>query len=212
MLLISFSIIITMGIYGWFNYTLAPVAGWVPSILMTIAVADSVHILISYFHSLRQGMERHDALRESLRINLNPVFITSLTTIIGVLCLNFSDSPPFRDLGNMVALGVFIAFILSMTFLPALIVWLSIGSSQVKRNSSNFMDNFANWVIKQQRKLLIVMSIFVIVVSSFISNNVLTEQWHHYFDDTFEIRNTIEGINEKLTGVHYLRYLIDSGE
>lgn len=212
MLLISFSIIITLGIYGWFNYTLAPVAGWVPSILMTIAVADSVHILISYFHALRQGMERHDALRESLRINLNPVFITSLTTIIGVLCLNFSDSPPFRDLGNMVALGVFIAFILSMTFLPALIVWLSIGKSQINRNSSNFMDNFANWVIKQHRKLLIVMMVFTIAISSFISKNVLTEEWHHYFDDTFEIRNTVEGINEKLTGVHYLRYLLDSGE
>ena len=123
LLLITFSIIMTMGIYGWFNNTLAPVAGWVSSIIMTIAVADSVHVLISYFHSIRNGMNRNDALRESLRINLHPIFITSLTTIIGVLCLNFSDSPPFQDLGNMVALGVFIAFVLSMTLLPALITW-----------------------------------------------------------------------------------------
>lgn len=133
LLLITFSIITTMGIYGWFGYTLAPVAGWVPSIIMTIAVADSVHILISYFHSIRQGMDRHDALRESMRININPVFVTSLTTIIGVLCLNFSDAPPFRDLGNMVALGVAIAFILSMTFLPALMTMLSINKSKIGR-------------------------------------------------------------------------------
>ena len=57
MILITFSIIFTMGLYGWFNYTMAPVAGWVPSIIMTIAVADSVHILISYFYNLRQGIE-----------------------------------------------------------------------------------------------------------------------------------------------------------
>ena len=137
----------TIGIYGWFNYTLAPVAGWVPSIIMTIAVADSVHILISYFHSLRHSMERHDALRESLRINLNPVFVTSLATIIGVLCLNFSDSPPFRDLGNMVALGVLFAFILSMTFLPAFIALLSIKKSNIGNNSKNRMDSFASWAI-----------------------------------------------------------------
>lgn len=211
MLLITFSIVMTMGIYGWFNYTMAPVAGWVPSIIMTIAVADSVHILISYFHSLREGAKKDDALRESLRINLNPVFVTSITTIIGVLCLNFSDSPPFQDLGNMVALGVFIAFILSMTFLPAVMTFFSIEKSQINRSNGKLMDAFANWVILQQRKILVVMTVFVISISSFISNNILTEEWHNYFDKTFEIRNTVEEINKNLSGVHYLRYLIDSG-
>lgn len=212
LLLITFSIVVTMGIYGWFNYTLAPVAGWVPSIIMTIAVADSVHILISYFYSLHSGMKSHDALRESLRINLNPVFVTSITTIIGVLCLNFSDSPPFRDLGNMVALGVFIAFILSMTFLPAFIALISIKKSNLGLSDSRLMDKFANWVILQRKKLLVAMTILTLSVSSFIPNNVLTEEWHNYFDRTFEIRNTVDDVNATLTGVHYLRYLIDSEE
>ena len=212
LLLITFSIIMTMGIYGWFNYTMAPVAGWVPSIIMTIAVADSVHVLISYFHSIRSGMNRDDALHESLRINLNPIFITSLTTIIGVLCLNFSDSPPFQDLGNMVALGVLFAFILSMTLLPALITWMSIDKSQISRSTNIWMDSFANWVILQRYKILIALSAFSFVIISFISNNVLTEEWHNYFDDSFEIRNTVDGVNNKLSGVHYLRYIIKSGK
>jgi len=211
-LLISFSTLATMGIYGWFNFVLTPVAGWVPSIVMTIAVADSVHILISYFHGLRHGLKQHDAIRESLRINFNPVFITSITTIIGVLCLNFSDSPPYRELGNMVALGVFIAFVLSMTFLPAILTWLSIGKSHIKRGDSRSMDQLANWVIKQRRVLLSVMIIFTVVIASYIPNNELTERWHEYFDHSFEIRNTVELVNDKLTGVHYLRYLIESNE
>ena len=56
------------------------------------------------------------------------------------------------------------------------------------------------------------MTFFVIAIASFIPNNTLTEEWHHYFDESFEIRKTIEGINNNLIGVHYLRYLIDSGE
>lgn len=211
-LLVSFSIVVTMGVYGWFHYTMAPVAGWVPSIVMTIAVADSVHILISYFHGLRHGMNRHNALRESMRINFNPVFITSITTIIGVLCLNFSDSPPYRDLGNMVALGVFIAFILSITFLPAMLAWFSIGKTHANKGQNILMNNFANWVILQRKNILLVMSIFVLSIVSFIPNNELTERWHNYFDETFEIRQTIDSINENLTGVHYLRYLVDSGK
>ena len=212
LLLITFSIIMTMGIYGWFNYTMAPVAGWVPSIIMTIAVADSVHILISYFHSIRNGMSRDDALHESMRINLNPIFITSLTTIIGVLCLNFSDSPPFQDLGNMVALGVLIAFVLSMTLLPALITWMSIDKSQISRSTNEWMNRFANWVILQRYKILIALSAFTLVIVSFVQNNVLTEEWHHYFDNSFEIRNTVDGVNNKLSGVHFLRYIIKSGK
>ncbi len=211
-LLITFSIVTTMGLYGWTHYTLSPVAGWVPSIIMTIAVADSVHILISYFHSLRHGAEQHDAIRESIRINLNPVLVTSITTMIGVLCLNFSDSPPYRDLGNMVALGVFIAFILSMTFLPALITWFSVGKFHINRGTNVWMDNFSNWIIHHRIKLLFILSIFTVIIISFIPNNKLTEEWHNYFDRSFEIRRTVEGINSNLSGVHYLRYLIDSGE
>ncbi|MCW8900076.1 MAG: MMPL family transporter, partial [Gammaproteobacteria bacterium] len=170
------------------------------------------HVLISYFHSIRNGMNRNDALHESLRINLDPIFITSLTTIIGVLCLNFSDSPPFQDLGNMVALGVLIAFVLSMTLLPALITWMAIDKSQIHGSGKLWMDNFANWVITQRHKILIVLSVFSIVIVSFVQNNVLTEEWHNYFDDSFEIRNTVENVNNNLSGVHYLRYLINSGK
>lgn len=210
-LLVSFSVIITMGIYGWFDYVMTPVAGWVPSIIMTIAVADSVHILISYFHSLRHGTNRNDALRESLRINLNPVFVTSITTMIGVLCLNYSDSPPYRDLGNMVALGVMIAFVLSMTFLPAVLSWFNIGKSHKDRGTNVWMDNFANWIILHRKKLLITLSLFTVTIISYVNNNKLTEEWHEYFDETFELRQTIETINNNLSGVHYMRYLIDSG-
>jgi predicted RND superfamily exporter protein len=80
-LLATFSIAATMGTYGWFGVTLTPVAGWVPSVVMTMAVADSVHILISYYHNLDRGMDRREAVREAMRINVNPVFVTSLIII-----------------------------------------------------------------------------------------------------------------------------------
>jgi predicted RND superfamily exporter protein len=211
-LLVTFSIAATMGTYGWFGVTLTPVAGWVPSVVMTIAVADSVHILITYFHNLDRGMDRRDAIREAMRINVNPVFVTSLTTIIGVLCLNFSDSPPYRDLGNMVALGVFYAWVLSMTMLPAILAWLKIGKRRPSDFKIKLIDSVANFVIKRRRVLLVVMGLWSVIAASFIPRNQLTERWHEYFDDTFEQRQTIEQIDKRLTGVHSIRYLLDTGE
>ena len=211
-LVVTFSIAATMGTYGWFGVTLTPVAGWVPSVVMTIAVADSVHILITYYHNLDRGMDRLEAIREAMRINVSPVFVTSLTTIIGVLCLNFSDSPPYRDLGNMVALGVFYAWVLSMTMLPAILAWLNIGKRRPSDFKFKLIDNVASFVIKRRRVLLVGMGLWSVVAASFIPRNELTERWHEYFDDTFEQRNTIEQIDQRMTGVHSIRYLLDTGE
>ncbi len=210
-LVISVATIATMGFFGWWGLVLTPVAGWVPSIVMTIAVADCVHILISYFHGLRLGQERRDAVRESLRINANPVFITSLTTIIGVLCLNFSDSPPYRMLGNMVAVGVFIAYCLSLTLLPAMLAWFNIGSSHAGKGASSTMDRLANWIIQHNRKLLLIMGVVVIALASGIPRNVLSERWHDYFDGSFEVRRATDAVEHNIGGVQTMRYVFDSG-
>ena len=72
-------------------------------IILTLAIADSIHILMTFIQKMQSGMEKLPALKESMRLNLQPVFLTSFTTIIGFLCLNFSDSPPIHDLGNITA-------------------------------------------------------------------------------------------------------------
>jgi len=211
---ISFSILSTFGIYGWLGFTLTPVAGFVPSIVMTIAVADSVHMLVTYLYERRQGNDKQTALFESMRINTLPVFITSLTTIIGVMMLNFSDSPPYRDLGNMVAIGVAFAWMYSMLVIPALITVLP---DKVKHTSTKTykswidIDAFANWVINYRRYLLIGMSILVIGLASFIPQNVLTERWQEYYDDSFETRRALDALNDNLSGIHAVRYSLESG-
>ncbi len=210
--LISMSTLATMGTYGWLGKTLTPVAGWVPSIVMTIAVADSVHILTTYFHGLRLGQDKYQAITHSLRINARPVFITSLTTIIGVLCLNFSDSPPYQDLGNMIALGTLYAYLLTISLLPAILFHYNLGKHHRNRGQSRLLSFIARMVIHYRHVFLLLIGSTFIVLASFITSNELTERWHEYFDESFPLRQTVETINKKLTGVHYIRYVLDSGE
>ncbi|NQU70244.1 MAG: MMPL family transporter, partial [Rhodospirillales bacterium] len=120
---------VAMGTAGWFDVLINPASATVPIIVTTIAVADSIHILISVLRETRNGATREAAIVESLRINFNPVFLTSLTTLIGFLSLNASDAPPFHDLGNLSAVGVVAAWILSISLLPALLAVLPVRSS-----------------------------------------------------------------------------------
>lgn len=117
-----------MGLAGWFGITLTAASVGAPTLILTLAVADSVHLLVTMFQQMRLGKSKKEAIVESVRINLHPVFLTSVTTVIGFLTMNFSDAPPFRDLGNIVAMGIVAAFIYSVTLLPALMavipVWV----------------------------------------------------------------------------------------
>jgi len=126
LLVISFSTAAAMGLAGFVGMSLSGPSSTAPIMILTLAVADSVHFLVTHRQEMRLGREKREAIVESLRVNFQPIFLTSLTTALGFLSMNFGDVPPFHDLGNIVATGVAIAFILSVTFLPALMAILPV--------------------------------------------------------------------------------------
>ncbi|MEO0425047.1 MAG: MMPL family transporter, partial [Pseudomonadota bacterium] len=217
MLVVLLSVTSTMGVFGWGNTVLASVAGFVPTIVMTIAVADVVHILVSYSHQLRIGNPKRAALVEAMRINLEPVFITSLTTSIGVLGLNFSDSPPYQALGNMVAVGVGFAFVYSIVLVPAVLIllpasWFTRGGREVSGTGrAQRMRAFADWVLARRRLLLIVFAVLLPLSFAGLAGNRLTERWFEYFDMSFEYRRALEIINCDISGVDAIEYSVESG-
>jgi uncharacterized protein len=211
LLIITFAISGTMGIYGWLGFVLEAVSGFVPSVVMTIAVADSVHVMTSYYHEVNAGKEKFEAVREALRVNLKPVFVTSITTAVGVLMLNFSDSPPYHDLGNLVAIGVMLAWFLSMSLLPALLMWFPVPSVSRSTWLASRIVELGEWVIRNRRSLFIGFGGAALVIGSFIPRNKLTEDWNNYFDDTFEVRRASNALREHFGSLHSLRYIIDSG-
>lgn len=208
--IITFSVISTMGLFGWLGFTMTPPTGFVPTAILTIAVADTIHILISYYYELNHGRSKLEAIQESLRINFSPVFITSITTIIGVLCLNTSDSPPYRDMGNMIAAGVLFAWIYSISFLPAMLALAPIPKGKTANNKPSIMLNFANLVIRFYKPLFLMMACLIVVVGSQLNKNSITERWHEFFDTSFEVRNTIEATNDTLGGLHTIFFVLDS--
>lgn len=145
--LIIFSVISALGIAGWLGWFLTPTSAISPTIILTMAVADCVHILVTYLHNMRIGHEKKLAMQESLRINFQPIFLTSLTTAIGFLSMNFSDAPPFRDLGNMVAIGVMLAWLFSVSFLPAVMTILPVKVKLKDDLDNTAMKRLAEWVI-----------------------------------------------------------------
>ena len=212
LIIVTFSIITAMGLTGWLGVTLTPPSGSAPTIILTLAVADSVHMLVSYIQSLRHNNDRREAMMESIRVNFQPITLTSLTTTIGFLSLNFSDAPPFRDLGNMVAIGIIAAWILSLTFLPALMSVLPIRVKQGEDRITQKMSALADFVIKNKRVMLWGNVLLVVALAAAIPRNELNDQFVEYFDDSIEFRRATDFVTDNLTGIYTIDYSLKTGE
>jgi len=209
---IAFSVAVAMGLAGWLGIRLTPPSATAPLMILTMAVADSVHVLTSFYHAVRRGDGKKAALVESLRINLQPIFLTSATTAIGFLSMNFSDSPPFRDLGNIVAMGVIAAFILSVGFLPALMAVLPVHVKPLADDRSTLMERLAELVIRRRHLLLYGVGGLIVLLVAFIPRNELNDVYVEYFDDSIPFRTATDYTTDNLTGLYRIDYSIESGE
>jgi predicted RND superfamily exporter protein len=151
-------------------------------------------------------------MAESLRINFSPVFLTSITTAIGFMSLNFSDAPPFHDLGNISALGVMFAWFYSITLLPAVVTLLPVSMKQKRAYGTEVMARFANWVIKSRRMLMPLMSLVIIGLVLAIPRNQLNDVFVNYFDERIEFRSDTDYVVDNLTGMYFIDYSLDAGE
>ena len=214
MLVVLFSITSAMGIAGWLSIELSSPVMSAPVIILTLAVADSVHILSTWMQQMRDGVDKNAAMVESLRINFSPVFLTSITTAIGFLSLNFSDAPPFRDLGNIAAMGVTAAYIFSVVLLPALATLLPSrvkpASSQSKNISLKLMNSFSEWVIEKKKPLLLGMTGLSIILIALVPKNELNDIYVEYFDKRIEFRTDTDFIVNNMTGVYFVDYSLDT--
>lgn len=209
LVVIMLSTIVGMGAAGFAGVKLTPIAMSAPIVILTLAVADSIHILLSLRGLMREGLGKTEALVEAVRINFLPVSITSLTTIVGFLSLNFSDSPPYWHLGNITAVGIAAAWLYSITLLPALISVLPYRTKQATGSdwSQRAMDRLADVVIANYRKLFVGAGLASLALIAFIPTIDFNDQWVEYFDERIEFRTDSDEAQE-FFGLYPIEYSV----
>ena len=209
-LVILFSIIAAMGVGGMLGYPLTGVSSSTPIIILTVAIANCIHVLTTYAQSLKEGQSKKEAMANSLKINLQPVFLASATTAIGFLTMNFSEVPPFNHLGTLVAIGVLLSFALSITFLPALVTLLPKSRAKFKESDGKTLLAIADFVIRQRRACLWGMTLITVFLIANLPRNELNDIFVHYFSESIDFRTDTDFMVENLTGVYTLNWSLES--
>ena len=195
-----------MGLGVWAGLPFSPPVSPAPTIVLMIVVANCVHLLVALQQRLRAGDSRHDAIVEALRLNLHPVFLASLTTALGFLSMNFSEVPPYRHLGNFVALGIVASFLLSVTFMPALLSLLPIRARKERRFRGPRMSVLADFVLRHRKPIFWGWLVIVPLMMLAIPRNELNDVLVHFFDESVEFRQDTDFMDERLSGNTLLEY------
>lgn len=210
-LLIALSILVGMGTFGWSGLKMTTPLATAPTIILTVAVADAVHIFVTYMAGLSQGRSREDAMAESIRLNFFPVSLTSITTIFGFLTMNFTEVPPLAHLGNTVAAGIAGAWVLSLTLLPSLAVMLPVKAAKARDTRHPFFDALASFVVKRRQFIVVAFGTVTVICAFLIPKNEINDEFVKYFDESVTFRQATDYATKVLLGPYTQEFSIDSG-
>jgi predicted RND superfamily exporter protein len=125
MIVAIMSVFCTMGLLIGTGNTLHIMSSMIPIFLMPIAVVDSIHILSEFFDSYQKIGDRRKTIVHVMGRLFMPMLYTSLTSAAGFASLALTPIPPVQAFGVFVAVGIILAWLFTIIFVPAYIMMLN---------------------------------------------------------------------------------------
>lgn len=213
LIVIVMSVVATMGMAGVLDVQIDNISAIAPMIIMTLAIADAVHLLSYYSLRLREGHGKEQSMIMSLNSNMRAVFFTSFTTALGFMGMNTIDSPPFVLFGYISSLGVLVAWVFSHTMLPQLAIWISRAhSGEAEKHDDKFHGPAAEWVISNPKKVFYGTLVVSLALSGCMLLNELNDDNVGYFGKDMPIRVATELAQDRGIGMNFIEYKLNSGQ
>ncbi|MEE4297852.1 MAG: MMPL family transporter [Pseudomonadales bacterium] len=206
------AVLAALGAAGWAGMVLTTPTAMAPIIILTIGVANGVHVVLGqYVRADAESVGRARRLGASLEENALPLSLTTATSAAGFLSMNFSAVPPFRDLGNLVALGVIFAGVLSLTALPALLALLPDGKRPPRLSSSSFR-RAAAFLLERRRALATGLLVAFLLVLPGLLRLEVNDDFVAYFDPSLPFRSAAELTDAHLGGMYEIEQQLTATE
>ncbi len=208
---VACAVIAGLGTATFFGAALNAGTASSPIAIMVLTVASAVHLLLGWTRAGARGLASGEAVAELVKTNFAPIAATSVTTIIGFLSLNFSDSPPLRELGNIVAAGTLFCWLYNLTLLPALISFVPPAHPVMIQRAAGILSRLATFVVRRPIQLLLAFAVLTGVLGYGATRLDLDDNYIRYFSDRFEFRRDTDYTEQHLTGLNAIQYSLDSG-
>lgn len=219
-LVVLISLAITLAIKVLFDIPLNIITTSIPVFVLSIGVADSIHMISEYRDNILSGMTPKAAVRETINMLTFPVTMTSLTTAGAFLSLAITQIVQMRYFGVFIAIGTLLALIISLLFIPAFLYLIPQQQTAAKHRKTPRMDRFiatgltliTQWTVRYSKPVLI-MAAIVTTVAIFGATQVRVDNnTVKYFPPTAELAVSSHAINEHMGGAMNLNIVISDAD
>jgi predicted RND superfamily exporter protein len=174
-LVVLVSIVWTLGFIGILGKELDLMLTVLPTIIFVVGMSDSVHVLTKYLQELRNGKDKIEAIRYAFKSIRLATFLTAFTTSIGFLTLVLSNIQPISDFGIYTSIGIMLAYGLTYTMLPAILLLAKPERLYLYAMSDDFWTKKLHfslrWIIRN-RKFITIGSVVVVGLSVFAISRI----------------------------------------
>lgn len=209
-------VIITMGLLVGCGFPIHIMSSMIPIFLLPISVLDSIHILSEFFEEYKKFGDKAKTISHVLHDLYKPNLFTSLTTMAGFVSLAFAPIPPVQVFGVFVAIGVGLAWVLTVTLIPAYVVLMKGGRMSSFGASADDMEHgllnrflrLAGRFTTQRWRIILAGTLILVAVSLYgISRIRINDNPTRWFSRKHPIRVADIVLNEHFGGT-YSAYLI----
>lgn len=206
-----FSVMAGVALSGIMGWKMTPFTSSVPMIILIIAVADCVHFITAFVQLHNAGEEKRAALVHALQHNAKAIIITSVTTAVGFMTLNFSESPSIGALGSQSAFGVMFACLLALTFLPAMLSILPVRKGKKKKIVPGRFGGLVDALYRNRVGILAGSLLLSIFLGYSATRNEFNDHIPSYFAKSLPWRQANDFSEEQFGSAYNFTYSLDAG-
>jgi len=197
MSLVLCSSIIAMGYAGYAGIQMSPISFSAPVIVATIAVANANHLLLAAKAHMAQGTLRRAAIHKALVDNFFAITLTALSTLLGFIAVNSSESPPLQHLGQITAVGIAAAWGLSLTLLPSIMQLGGLVPDAGQSVSGSRAERVADAIIANRKKVCTFVLLALCLLAACTSQLRLSDDWFKYVEQGNSFRQQSDRIMQQ---------------
>lgn len=207
------NVLLVAGLASLLGFQLTIISSNFVALLIIFSVTLSIHVIIRYqeIQSLHPNDSVESELKTTIAQIITPCTYMVLTSAIAFLSLVVSDINPVITFGYIMILGLFCAFLLTFTILPALIMLIKPKSRKLDKDmSANFLEDILNVIVNHKKlTLTILVGIFVLNIVG-ISQLTVENRFIDYFKKSTDIYQGLELVDQDLGGTVPLEIMLEA--
>ncbi len=165
--LIGISTVITFGIMGALDKPIDIMTAMIPTMIFVAGMSDVIHFYTKYNDEILAGNNQSNTLKLIFKEVAQPTLLTLVSTVVGFLSLCYSGIKPVRDFGMYTSIGIALAFVLTYTYLPAMLTILNFKFKSNKLKDKPTIDTASHklffWVIRKGKAIALITCLLMLV-------------------------------------------------